>query len=229
MKLVIPKHIGIIVDGNRRWAQKNGLPSWQGHEQGYQNLKKIAGRAFDKGVCYLTIYAFSTENWKRRKTEIIFLFKLIKRLVAEEVNVLHRDGIRLSVLGDISRFDLDLQRNIIAAQKLTARNTKGVLNVCLNYGGRQEIISAVNKFIKSRPSTETITEDDLENHLYTVGQPDPDLIIRTSGEQRLSNFLTWQGVYSELYFSSKLWPDFNIRDLDLAIRNYGERQRRFGK
>lgn len=225
----IPKHIGIIIDGNRRWAKSRGLAGWQGHEHGYQNLKKIAQHAFGKGVSILTVFAFSTENWKRKKTEVNFLFKLIRRLVAEEVEELHQQGVKFDVLGDISKFDKNLQQAIVRAQKLTAYNKKGTLNVCLNYGGRQEIIQAIKNIVTAKVFVKNLTEKQVSDFLYTAGQPDPDLIIRTSGEQRLSNFLTWQSVYSELYFCPKYWPDFSTRDFDLALKNYTDRARRFGQ
>lgn len=229
MKIKLPTHIGIIIDGNRRWAKKRGLASWQGHEAGYQNLKKIARYAFNKGVKHLTIYAFSVENWHRKKIEVNFLLKLIKRLLTEEIQELHRDKISLKIFGDISKFSQSLQKNIIEAEKLTKDNKHGVLNICLNYGGRQEIISAVKNLISQKTSPAKITAELLSAQIYSAGQPDPDLIIRTSGEQRLSNFLTWQGVYSELYFSPKMWPDFSKDDFDRAMENYLARQRRFGR
>lgn len=229
MKIKLPTHIGIIIDGNRRWAKKKGLASWQGHEAGYQNLKKIARHAFKAGVKILTIYAFSTENWKRSNTEVSYLLKLIRLLVSKELRELEKDGIQLNILGDISKFDSSLQKKLAAAQKITSKNKHGILNVCLNYGGRQEILAAIKKLITAKIPAHRINETLLSQHLNTAGQADPDLIIRTSGEQRLSGFLTWQGVYSELYFSPKMWPDFSTADFDRALDDYLARQRRFGR
>lgn len=225
----MPQHVAIIMDGNRRWAKRKGWPAWRGHEQGYQNLKKVARHAFDRGLKILTVYAFSRENWKRSKVEINFLLKLIQRLIFREVEEIHKLGVRLQILGDRKKFSPSLQRGILQAEKITAANKKGILNVCLNYEGREEIVQAVQAMLKQKKiNHKNISLDQLAAYLDTAGQPDPDLIIRTSGEMRLSNFLTWQSVYSELYFSPKYWPDFSNKDFDRALREFQRRTRRFG-
>lgn len=228
MKTIIPKHIGIILDGNRRWAKKRKLTTFEGHKKGFENLKKIANHVFDNGVEILTVYAFSTENWKRAKKEVDYLMELFQILVEEEAEVLKDKGVQLRILGDTTKFNKKLQNGINHAIKLTKKGKKGILNVCLNYGGREEIINGIKNIIKDKIKINKINTKLISKYLYTKGQEDPDMIIRTSGELRLSGFLTWQGVYSELYFPKKHWPDFKIKDLDNAIIEYNKRKRRFG-
>ncbi|MBT6690740.1 di-trans,poly-cis-decaprenylcistransferase [Candidatus Parcubacteria bacterium] len=222
------QHIGIILDGNRRWAKKRGLPAFQGHKKGFDNLKKVAGHAFDRGIKILTVYAFSTENWKRDKKEVAYLMDLFRLLVDREAKDLVKRGVRLNILGRIEDFDKDLQAGIQRAIDKTKDGKKGVLNVCLSYGGRDEILTAVKKIIKDDIKAEKVDEKLFSRYLYTTGLPDPELIIRTSGEQRLSGFLTWQSVYSELYFPKTTWPSFGTKDLDKAIDEFNDRSRRFG-
>ncbi len=228
MKKIIPQHIGIILDGNRRWAKKRKLNTFKGHKNGFENLKKISNYAFDKGVKILTVFAFSTENWKRTKKEINYLLKLFKILVEEESKELKKRGIKLVILGNIDKFDKELKNGIKKATKLTKNGKNGILNVCLNYGGREEILNAIKNIIKNKVKINKINNELINKYLYTKGQIDPDLIIRTSGELRLSGFLTWQGVYSELFFSKKNWPNFKNKDLDKVILEYNKRKRRFG-
>ncbi len=229
MKQRIPEHIAIIMDGNRRWAKAHGKTAFQGHRQGYKTLKEIAQYCLDRGVKYLTVYAFSTENWKRSKTEVRFLVHLLEDVLRREVRELHEKNICIRFLGQIDRFSKNVRRLIDEAAELTKNNTRGVLNVALNYGGRTEIIDAVRRVMGLKLAPAAVTEELLGRNMYTNGEPDPDLVIRTSGEQRTSNFLPWQTVYSELYFTDKLWPDFTKRDVDKAIAAYGERKRRFGR
>lgn len=224
----VPEHIAIILDGNRRWARAQGKPTFFGHERGFSNLKKIANHAYSRGVKILTVYAFSTENWKRSIEEVSYLMDLFRLLVNREINTLHKKGVKLNIFGDVSAFDKDLQQGIKKALIKTKNNKKGILNICLNYGGREEIILAIKKIVKAKIKAEKINSKILAKYLYSKNLPDPDLIIRTSGEQRLSGFLTWQSVYSELYFTKKHWPEFNNDDLDKAIKEFNKRQRRFG-
>ncbi|MBT4849803.1 di-trans,poly-cis-decaprenylcistransferase [Candidatus Parcubacteria bacterium] len=228
MDKIIPKHIGIILDGNRRWAKKRGLTTLQGHKKGFDILKDVATYAFDIGVNTLTVYGFSTENWNRSKEEVAYLMDLFKLLVKKEVNTLSKRNIRLKIMGDISAFDDELRQGIIDAEEKTKDNTKGLLNVCLNYGGRLEILNAVKNIIKDKIGPDELNEKSFRKYLYSGDTPDPELIIRTSGEKRLSGFLTWQSVYSELYFPNTTWPDFDASELDKAIDEFNKRQRRFG-
>ncbi len=225
----IPQHIGLIMDGNRRWAKSNNLPTFEGHRKGYDNIKKIATHAFKKGVGIITVYAFSTENWHRSKEEVAYLLKLFSFFVSREVSTLMKQGIKINFFGRLQDFSQELQDGIRDAEKRTRANKKGVLNICLSYGGRDEIVRAFKKIIKQGAKVSDISEDLINKNLDSATLADPDLIIRTSGEQRLSGFLTWQSVYSELYFIKKYWPDFNISDLNKAIDKYGERQRRHGR
>ncbi len=226
----IPYHLGIIIDGNRRWAKERGLPTLEGHRRGYDKLKKVGKWCKAKGVKILTIFAFSSENWNRSKEEVSYLMHLLARAFSKkEVDDLNKDGIQLRVIGQKERLDKDLQKLIQEAEEKTKNNKEGILNLAISYGGRLEIIEAIKKIIKKKIPAEKITEEVVNQNLWTEGEPYPDLIIRTSGEQRTSGFLTWQAAYSELYFCPKYWPDFTKEDLDEAISDYALRQRRFGK
>ena len=225
---VLPKHLGIILDGNRRWARAQNLPTFEGHRRGFENIKTIADYAFDQGIKVMSVFAFSTENWKRSTEEVAYLMGLFKQVIKNELKFLFDKKIKLLVSGDLAAFDDELRKGIIEAEKNTADHKNGIFNVCLNYGGREEIIMAIKKMIKDGVNPKQIDQTLVSNYLYTAGLPDPDFIIRTSGEQRLSGFLTWQSVYSELYFSSKHWPEFTKEDLDQALAEYSKRQRRFG-
>lgn len=228
-----PKHIGIILDGNRRWAKARGLKPTEGHKAGAEAVKNIVKYAYDCGLKYLTVYAFSTENWKRDKAEVALLMKLLDKFTTELLESDEKREIKIKVYGDISALDKNLQEKILKLEKKTEKNEKMVFGICLNYGGRNEIVKAV-KEIANELKNGKITEDEIDdkmisNHLYTKDIPDPDFIIRTSNEYRLSNFLTWQSTYSELYFPKDvMWPDFGSNEFDKAIEEYIKRNRRFG-
>jgi undecaprenyl diphosphate synthase len=223
---LIPAHVAIIMDGNGRWAKKRALPRIFGHKQGVKTIKKIVKAASSLGIKVLTLYAFSTENWKRPKSEIKALMVLLKYFLSKEVDELNKEGVKLRALGDLSKFSEDIKIEIKKACDLTCNNTGLNLNIALNYGARQEILQAFEKMLKQ--GIKKPTEAILSSFLYTAGQPDPDLLIRTSGEFRISNFLLWQIAYSEIYIVDKLWPDFSKKDLESAIINFQRRQRRFG-
>ena len=227
-KLAIPRHVAIILDGNRRWAKAHNLPTLEGHRRGYENVKRIALGAFKNGVEILTVYAFSTENWHREKKEVEYLLKLFRLLVDQEVNSLIKKGVRINFWGRRKDFDRGLQAGMKRVEAATKNNLNGILNICLSYGGRDDIVRAVKKIVAGGTSVADISEDLIAAHLDSAGLPDPDLIIRTSGEERLSGFLTWQSVYSELYFTKKYWPEFSGQDLLEALLVYGKRKRRFG-
>ena len=225
----IPRHIAIIMDGNRRWAKKKGFPPTEGHRQGYEQFKKISDHCNKLGVKILTVYAFSLENWKRSKREVFYLMNLFKRGLREQRDFFIKNKVRLNVIGQIEKLPLGLKELVLKIMKETKDNKERILNLAISYGGREEIIEAVKKIIKEKINPSEINEKIFSQYLYTAGQPDPDIIIRTSGEQRLSGFLPWQSVYTELYFSPKFWPDFTEEDLEEVIKEFQNRQRRFGK
>ncbi|PRR84194.1 isoprenyl transferase [Clostridium vincentii] len=228
----IPKHIAIIMDGNGRWAKAKNLPRALGHKAGVETIRRIIKEADRLGVKYMTLYAFSTENWKRPKNEVNTLMKLLVQYLKEEISELHKNGVVINVLGDSSRLPNDCIDEIQKAKEITKNNTGIVMNVALNYGGRDEIIRATREIAEMvalgeiKPSE--IDDKMFENHLYTKNMPDPDIIIRPSGEQRLSNFLLWQCAYSEFWYSNINWPDFTEEDLRRAIYDFQNRDRRFG-
>lgn len=222
------QHLAIIMDGNRRWAKEHGLPSLEGHRRGYNKLKQVGDWCLARGIKYFTVYAFSTENWHREKKEINYLMGLFQRALTKEIPIFMKKGIRLRVIGRRQELSERLRKAIIKAEEATKNNNKGTLNLAINYGGRLEIVEAVKKIIKKKISPAQITDKLISENIWLAEQPDPDLIIRTSGEQRLSGFLTWQSVYSELYFVKCHWPDFSEKDLDKAINDYNNRHRRFG-
>lgn len=225
----IPKHIGIIMDGNRRWAKDKNLVAVSGHEAGLDNLVKVVEHCQKLGVKHLTVYALSTENWRRRaKEEIKGIFNLLIKIVKEKKKEYQRKGIRLFVLGNFQAFPLRVRRAISEMLKIVKRQERMKFNVALNYGGRDELVRAIKKMIEKGVKPSEVSEELISEYLDTNGQPDPDLIIRTGGELRLSNFLLWQLSYSELYFTNVLWPDFGPKQLEEAIRDYQERGRRFG-
>lgn len=226
----IPNHLGIIIDGNRRWAKKKGLPSFYGHKKGLDNVKKISDYALEKGVKILTLYAFSSENWSRTKKEVEYLMKLLGNTLSDKsIKDLNEREVKLRVIGEREKLPKILQELIEKAERETKDNKKGILNLAISYGGRPELVNAIKKIIKTGVPANKITEEVVSENLWTEGLPDPDLIIRTGGEVRLSNFMTWQSAYSELYFTKKPWPAFTIKDLDKALNNYNHRHRRFGK
>ncbi len=226
----IPFHLGIIIDGNRRWAKKRGLPSFEGHRKGLNKVGKIGEWCKKRGVKVLTLYTFSTENWNRSKKEVSYLMDLLSEaLNKNNTKKLHQRGIKLQVIGQKERLTKSFQKRIKEAEELTKNNKEGVLNLAISYGGRPEIIQAVKNIIKKKIPVNKITEDLINQNLWTAGLPYPDLIIRTGGAMRLSNFLTWQSAYSEFYFTKKYWPAFTEKDLDEALMDYSRRQRRFGR
>ena len=228
-----PNHIAIILDGNRRWAKARGLKPTDGHKAGAEAVKNIAKYAYDCGLKYLTVYAFSTENWKRDKSEVSLLMKLLDKFTSDLLVSDEKREIQIKVYGDITALDKKLQDKILKLEEKTKNNKKMVFGICLNYGGRDEIIRAVKKICKEVEKG-TINIEDIDGKLisdclYTKDIPDPDLVIRTSNEYRLSNFLPWQSTYSELYFPKDvMWPDFNEAEFDKAIEEYIKRNRRFG-
>lgn len=224
-----PYHIAIILDGNRRFAQAHNLSIYEGHRRGMGNMGRIIKACVKRGVKILTVYAFSTENQKRSEEEKQDLFKIFRHILKIKRQEFKKNDIRVKILGDISYFPRDLQKEIRKTLEFLKNGKKFQLNVALNYGGRADILQAVKKIAESKVSIENISEDLISRNLYTSGDPDPDLIIRPGGEMRLSNFLIWQASYAELYFTSKLWPDFDEKELDKAIEEYNRRERRFGK
>ena len=221
----LPRHIAIIMDGNGRWAKKRGLPRTAGHKVGAETFRKIALYCKALGVEYLTIYAFSTENWKRPADEVSTLMSLLKKYMQEAIDTMERDQMKLRFFGDLSALSPELQALAHKANEVADRVEGFQANLCINYGGRDEILHAARE---CAASGEEMTEENLERHLYSAGIPDPELIIRPGGELRLSNFLLWQCAYSEFYFCDTLWPDFGERDLDEAIVAFQQRDRRFG-
>ena len=228
-----PKHIAIIMDGNRRWAKEKKLPIKLGHKKGAETLEKTIRYANKLGIEYVTVYAFSTENWKRSEEEVSALMQLLESYLADYSKRADTENIRIKVIGDMNALSESLRESIKKAIDRTKNNTGTTFIVALNYGGRQEIIHAVKSIAKqvkeNKLEIENITEETIQNNLYTAGIPDPDIIVRTSGEIRSSGFLTWQSVYSEYLFLEKYWPDFSEKDLDFVIETYQKRNRRVGK
>ena len=228
----VPRHVAIILDGNGRWAKKRMLPRNAGHAAGSKNVEKICAAAWDMGIEYVTMYAFSTENWSRPKEEVDALMKLLHSYLKDCLKTSKKNNMQVRVIGDISKLDKDLQERIIELERVSAENTGLHFQVALNYGSRDEIkrsiISIANEVKDGSLLPEDITEDIISSHLDTSGIPDPDLMIRTSGEQRLSNYLLWQLAYAEFYFTDVLWPDFSKKDLQKAVEFYQSRDRRFG-
>jgi undecaprenyl diphosphate synthase len=228
-KSKIPHHVGIIMDGNRRWAQERNLPKIEGHRKGYEKVKLVPGWFFENGVKVVSIFAFSTDNWNREQSEVNYLMKLLSRALRDEIEDLNGRGYRVLLSGRIDELPGDLPEICLEAVRLTKDNKKGTLNICLNYGGRAEIIDAIKKIVKNNVEVEQIHEGMVKKYLYNAGIGDPDIIVRTSGEERLSGFLLWESAYSELYFLKKYWPDFERDDVLKIITEYGERNRRFGE
>jgi len=226
----IPKHLVLFPDGNRRWALKRGLPAIQGHLAGRQNFERFLFQAKKRGIKVLTVFGFSTENWKRSKEEVNFLMKLFEEGLSEKgaLGKLHKEGVRIKVIGQKEGLPKSLQKVIKGIENLTKNNKKFHLNLAVSYGGRWDILQAVQKIIKKKLPAKKITEKLIEKYLTTAGLPHPDLVIRAGGEKRFSNFLLWQSAYAELYFSDKLWPDFSEKDLDKVLQDFSKRERRFG-
>ncbi len=224
----IPKHVGIIMDGNGRWAELRGLPRIEGHRRGVERSKEIIEVATELGLRALTIYAFSTENWRRPSTEVTTLMKLLELYLKKELEKLMKNGVVFKSIGDISRLPEHIQAILKDAEEKTSSNKGMVLTTALSYSGRNEIMRAIKKVMVSGIKPDDLTEEVFESYLDTAGNPPPDLIIRTSGEMRISNFLLWQAAYSEFYFTDTLWPDFNKDEFLLAVQDYQRRDRRFG-
>ena len=224
-----PCHVAIIMDGNGRWARRRRLPRIAGHRRGAEAVRAALRACADRGVAYLTLFAFSSENWRRPPEEVALLMKLFRTALEREVDELHASGVRLKVVGDTRRFDPKLRKLIEHGEELTAQNRRLTLTIAANYGGRWDILQAMSRLLKDKPSLEQIDEELLAPYLAMSYAPEPDLFIRTGGEQRISNFLLWQLAYSELYFTDTLWPDFDAAALDAAIASFRGRERRFGR
>ena len=223
------QHVAIIMDGNRRWAKEKFLPSAMGHQKGVDSLRNTM-RLFDKyGIKYLTVYAFSTENWNRKKEEVEFLMNLLAKTLFGELDEMHKENVKIKFLGDLTKLNTKLVEIIENAENKTKNNTGVNLNIAFNYGSRDEITNAVKAIVKEGISAEEITEDTISSHLYTKNIPDPDLLIRTGGEKRISNYLLWQIAYSEVYVTDAYWPEFDEEELAKAITEFEHRNRRFGK
>lgn len=227
----VPRHIAIILDGNGRWAKKRGLPRTAGHKVGAENFRRIATYCKNIGVEYLTVYAFSTENWSRPEDEVSTLMKLFDRYLKEAIDTMAKDNIRMRVLGDVSALSPELQRQIEETNRISQQYEGFQANICINYGGRAEIMRAAKLYLEDvrvNGAGEELDENRFSSYMYSSGIPDPELLIRPGGEQRISNFLLWQCAYSEFYFTDVLWPDFDAQELEKAIAEFNRRDRRFG-
>ena len=228
----LPSHIGVIMDGNGRWAKKRGLPRSAGHSKGADTLKKIVTEFNKIGIKYITVYAFSTENWKRPKDEVDYLMNLLLNYLKDAENTLAGENVVIRAIGSRAELSEEIREQIVKTEKFTEKNSGIVMNIALNYGAREEIVHAAEQIAEEVKNgvlaPQDISAKTISEHLYTKNQPDPDLIIRTSGEERLSNFLLWQAAYSEFWFTDKLWPDFGVKDLYEAIADFQKRGRRFG-
>jgi undecaprenyl diphosphate synthase len=228
----VPRHIAVIMDGNGRWAKRRHLPRFAGHRRGVEAVRDAVQACAERGVRFLTLFAFSSENWRRPAEEVALLMQLFRGALSNEVEKLHRNGIRLRVVGDLARFDARMRALIEQGERLTAANTRLTLTIAANYGGRWDILQALNRLLRERLAVAAqgpVEEAQLAPYLTMSHAPEPDLFIRTGGEQRVSNFLLWQLAYTELYFTETLWPDFDRAALDAAIASYAQRERRFGR
>jgi undecaprenyl diphosphate synthase len=226
---IVPTHIAIIMDGNGRWALSRGLPRLAGHRAGTENLRRVIEACAEFGIKYLTIYAFSTENWGRPFEEVKGLLRILEDVIDRELQELHDQGVQLRHIGRLDGLKPALRKKVLEAIEFTRHNTRLILNVAFNYGGRDEIVYAIQRLIKDGVNAEEVTDALVSQYLFTAGVPDPDLIIRTSGELRGSNFLIWQGAYSEWYFTPTYWPDFGKDELSRALEEYRQRERRYGR
>lgn len=226
--VTIPQHVGIILDGNGRWAREHGLPRLEGHRAGTENIRRVLEACSEFGINILTIYAFSTENWGRPQVEVRGLMRILEEVIDREVQNLHKNGVQLRHIGRLEGLSQRLQQAVRDALELTKENDRLILNVAFNYGGRSEILDAVRRLMGDGISPQELSEELFERYLYTAGLPPPDLIIRTGGEMRLSNFLIWQAAYAEYYSTPTYWPDFNEEELYKALLAYSQRERRFG-
>lgn len=225
---IIPAHVGLIMDGNRRWARERNIPTLEGHLAGYEKMRQAPDWFFSRGVKILSIFAFSTENWNRSREEVNYLMKLLKKAIDDELEEMNKKGYKILMSGRIDELPGDLPESCLEIVNKTKNNKKGILNICLNYGGRLEIIDVIRKMIKNKVKLEQVHEGMIRKYLYNGDLSDPDVIVRTSGEKRLSGFLLWPGAYSELFFIKKYWPDFEESDVDLILEEYASRKRRFG-
>ncbi|MEW5770054.1 MAG: polyprenyl diphosphate synthase [Pseudomonadota bacterium] len=225
----VPRHVAIIMDGNGRWAKKRLMPRVAGHAQGVERVRDMVQACIERGIGYLTLFAFSSENWRRPADEVNRLMELFVMALEREVGKMHRNGVRLKVVGDLSRFDARLRQLIAEGEAKTRDNDRLTLTVCANYGGRWDILNAVNQWLREHPGATEVGEEELSAYLCMPYACEPDLFIRTGGEKRISNFLLWQLAYTELYFTDTLWPDFDATALDAAIASYQRRERRFGR
>jgi undecaprenyl diphosphate synthase len=226
---IVPRHLGLILDGNRRWAKENGLPVYEGHKAGYRNVETILDAALERGVECVSVYAFSTENWTRSADEVRQLMRLFLWIFKHELGNLKRHGVRVHVLGNKLRIGKALLKAIHQAEEETKGNKRGTLLFCLDYGGQQEIVEAMKQLLADGVAADAMTPEQISRQLQGNGVPPVDLIIRTSGEQRLSNFMLWQAAYSEFMFTPTKWPDFSVEELDEMLEKYAQRSRRFGK
>ena len=224
----IPRHVAMIMDGNGRWALARGLPRMAGHKAGTENLRRVIRAAVEFGIKYLTIYAFSTENWGRPPEEVRGLLNILEDVIDRELKELNQEGVQLHHLGRLEKLAPSLQEKVLDAVELTKHNERLILNIAWNYGGRDEIVQAIQRIIKEGIQPDKVTDELVGQYLYTAGVPDPDLIIRTSGELRVSNFLIWQAAYSEWYVTPTYWPDFNKEEFRRALETFGRRDRRYG-
>jgi undecaprenyl diphosphate synthase len=225
----VPRHLAIVMDGNRRWARKKRLPAIAGHRAGVETIRRTLRAARERGVEYLTLYSFSTENWSRDEEEVGALMALLEETIRRETKTLVEDGVRLMVIGRLHELSDRLQRAIAGAVKETSPGTRGMMTLAFNYGGRAEIVDAVKRLVADGVPAEQIDEAAIAKRLYAPDHPDPDLLIRTGGELRVSNFLLWEVAYSEMWATQVLWPDFSVADLDAALESYATRERRFGR
>jgi undecaprenyl diphosphate synthase len=224
-----PRHVAIIMDGNGRWARQRMMPRVAGHKRGVETVREMVRACIERGIEHLTLFAFSSENWRRPEAEVNTLMELFVLALEREVDKLHKNGVRLCIVGNLERFGPRLNKLISEGEMLTRDNSRLTLNIAANYGGRWDILQAVNKLLQERGAAEEVTEADIARRLCLSDTPEPDLFIRTGGEHRISNFLLWQLAYTELYFTDTLWPDFDATALDAAIESYRKRERRFGR
>jgi undecaprenyl diphosphate synthase len=224
----LPRHVAIIMDGNGRWAIQRGLPRLAGHRAGTENLRRVIRSTVEFGIPYLTIYAFSTENWGRPPEEVQGLMRILEDVIDKELHELHTEGVQLRHIGRLERLAPTLQEKVLDAIDMTRENTRLTLNIAFNYGGRDEIVQAIQRIIKDGLPAQDVTDELVSQYLYTAGVPDPDLIIRTSGELRVSNFLIWQAAYSEWYITPTFWPDFDKQEYRRALETFAQRDRRYG-
>jgi undecaprenyl diphosphate synthase len=225
----VPRHIAIVMDGNRRWARKRHLPAIAGHRAGVETIRKTLRAARERGVEYLTLYSFSTENWSRDPEEVTGLMALLEETIRRETDSLVRDDVRLEVIGRLHELSPGLQRSIAGAVEATSKCAHGVMTLAFNYGGRAEIVDAVRRIVGDGVAADAVDEAAIASRLYAPDHPDPDLLIRTGGELRVSNFLLWEVAYAEMWATPVLWPDFSVKDLDDALASYAQRERRFGR